>query len=76
MVYSVFQAVTAVAGYNMHVLMSTLLNASRCFFAGDSAHQWFPAGGTGLYGGVGNACITFPKSRGQESNNAPHLITP
>ena len=47
--------VTAVSGYNMHALMSTKFNVGRCFFAGDSAHQWLPTGGMGLNSGVGDA---------------------
>ena len=47
--------VVAVSGYNMHGLMSTKFNVGRCFFAGDSAHQWLPAGGLGLNSGVGDA---------------------
>lgn len=44
--------VTAVSGYNMHALVSTKFREGRCLFAGDSAHQWLPAGGLGLNTGI------------------------
>ena len=47
--------VTAVSQYNMHALLTTKFRVGRCFFAGDSAHQWLPAGGLGLNTGIGDA---------------------
>ena len=47
--------IEAVSGYNMHALLSTKFRVGRCFFAGDSAHQWLPAGGLGLNTGVSDA---------------------
>lgn len=44
--------VTAVSAYNMHALMTTKFREGRCFLAGDSAHQWLPAGGLGLNTGL------------------------
>lgn len=44
--------VISVSGYNMHALLSTKFREGRCFFAGDSAHQWLPAGGLGLNTGI------------------------
>lgn len=46
-----FEVISA-SGYNMHALMSTKFREGRCFFAGDSAHQWLPAGGLGLNTGI------------------------
>ena len=40
--------VVAASGYNMHALLSTKYQEGRCFLAGDSAHQWLPAGGLGM----------------------------
>ena len=42
----------AASGYNMHALLSTKFREGRCFLAGDSAHQWLPAGGLGLNTGI------------------------
>ena len=42
----------AASGYNMHALLSTKFCERRCFLAGDSAHQWLPAGGLGLNTGI------------------------
>ena len=44
----------AASGYNMHALLSTKFREGRCFLAGDSAHQWLPAGGLGLNTGIGD----------------------
>ena len=44
--------VVEVAGYNMHGLVTIRFNEGRCFLAGDSAHQWLPAGGLGLNSGI------------------------
>lgn len=44
--------IVSVDGYNMHALVSTKFREGRCFFAGDSAHQWLPAGGLGLNTGI------------------------
>ena len=44
--------VTAVSGYSIHGLISTKFREGRCFFAGDSSHQWLPAGALGLNTGV------------------------
>lgn len=44
--------VISVDGYNMHALVSTKFREGRCFFAGDSAHQWLPVGGLGLNTGI------------------------
>ena len=41
-----------VSGYNMHALLATKMHEGRCFLAGDSAHQWLPAGGLGLNTGI------------------------
>ncbi len=38
--------------YNMHALVTTKFRVGRCFLAGDSAHQWLPAGGLGLNTGL------------------------
>ena len=46
--------VSVVSAYNMHGLVTTEFNVGRCFFAGDSAHQWVPAGGLGLNTGIGD----------------------
>ena len=40
------------SGYSIHSLVSTRFQQGRCFFAGDSAHQWLPAGGLGMNTGV------------------------
>ena len=42
----------AASGYNMHALLSTKFREGRCFLAGDSAHQWLPAGGLGMNTGI------------------------
>ena len=44
----------AASKYNMHALLSTKFREGRCFLAGDSAHQWLPAGGLGLNTGIGD----------------------
>ena len=44
--------ILASSGYNMHALISTKFREGRVLFAGDSAHQWLPAGGLGLNTGV------------------------
>ncbi len=44
--------VVAASGYNMHALVSTKYQEDRCFLAGDSAHQWLPAGGLGMNTGL------------------------
>ena len=44
----------AASGYNMNSLLSTKFREGRCFLAGDSAHQWLPAGGLGLNTGIGD----------------------
>ena len=46
--------ISAVSSYNMHCLLTTKFQVGRCFFAGDSAHQWVPAGGLGLNTGIGD----------------------
>lgn len=46
--------VTVASAYNMHGLVTTEFNVGCCFFAGDSAHQWVPAGGLGLNTGIGD----------------------
>ena len=40
------------SGYSIHSLVSTKFQEGRCFVAGDSAHQWLPAGGLGMNTGV------------------------
>ena len=40
------------SSYNMHGLVTNRFNVGRCFLAGDSAHQWLPAGGLGLNSGI------------------------
>ena len=47
--------IKAVSSYNMHALLSTKFRVGRCFFAGDSAHQWLPSGGLGLNTGISDA---------------------
>lgn len=44
--------IISVDPYNMHALVSTRYQEGRCFFAGDSAHQWLPVGGLGLNTGI------------------------
>ena len=44
--------IVAVSAYNMHALVSTKYRNGRCFLAGDSAHQWLPAGGLGMNTGL------------------------
>ncbi len=44
--------ILSVSGYNMHALLTTKYRVGRCFLAGDSAHQWLPAGGLGLNTGL------------------------
>ena len=44
----------AASRYNMHALLSTKFREGRCFLAGDSAHQWLPAGGLGMNTGIGD----------------------
>ena len=67
--------VTAVSGYNMHALMSTKFNVGRCFFAGDSAHQWVPAGGMGLNSGVGDAFnLAWKLNAVLKGYGGPHLL--
>ena len=44
--------VLASSRYNMHALISTKFRVGRVLFAGDSAHQWLPAGGLGLNTGI------------------------
>ena len=46
--YDVIEA----SGYNMHGLVTTRFSMGHCFLAGDSAHQWLPAGGMGLNSGI------------------------
>ena len=46
--------VTIVSAYNMHGLVTTEFRVGCFFFAGDSAHQWVPAGGLGLNTGIGD----------------------
>lgn len=47
--------VVATSAYNMHALISTKYRNGHCFLAGDSAHQWLPAGGLGMNVGVADA---------------------
>ena len=47
--------IVAVSAYNMHALVSTKYRNGRCFLAGDSAHQWLPAGGLGMNAGLADA---------------------
>ena len=51
---SIAYTLVAASGYNMHALLSTKFQEGRCFLAGDSAHQWLPAGGLGLNTGIGD----------------------
>jgi len=44
--------VLVVSAYKMHALLSTKLKIGRVLFAGDSAHQWTPAGALGLNTGI------------------------
>ena len=46
--------VIASSSYNMHALMTTKFRVGRVLFAGDSAHQWLPAGALGLNTGIGD----------------------
>jgi NADPH:quinone reductase-like Zn-dependent oxidoreductase/2-polyprenyl-6-methoxyphenol hydroxylase-like FAD-dependent oxidoreductase len=50
----VAHTVSVVSAYSMHGLVTTEFGVGRCFFAGDSAHQWVPAGGLGLNTGIGD----------------------
>ena len=47
--------VIASTGYNIHSVISTKFREGRCFLAGDSAHQWLPAGGLGMNTGISDA---------------------
>ena len=47
--------IVAVSAYNMHALVLTKYRNRRCFLAGDSAHQWLPAGGLGMNAGLADA---------------------
>ncbi len=44
--------IIASSSYKMHGLLSTKSRVGRVLFAGDSAHQWLPAGGLGLNTGI------------------------
>ena len=46
------EEVQHVSAYHMHALISTKFKEGRCFLAGDSAHQWLPAGGLGCNIGI------------------------
>ena len=50
----VAHTVSVVSAYSMHGLVTTEFGVCRCFFAGDSAHQWAPAAGLGLNTGIGD----------------------
>ena len=50
----VAHTVSVVSAYSMHGLVTTEFGVGRCFFAGDSAHQWAPAPGLGLNTGIGD----------------------
>lgn len=65
----------AVSGYNMHALVSTKFREGRCFLAGDSAHQWLPAGGFGLNTGLSDAADLAWKLEAVVKGFAgPHLL--
>ncbi len=50
--YSCPLKISASSSYQMHALLSTKSRIGRVIFAGDSAHQWLPAGGLGLNTGI------------------------
>ena len=67
--------ITAVSAYNMHGLMSTKFSVGRCFLAGDSAHQWLPAGGLGLNTGIGDAFnLAWKMAAVLKGYGGPHLL--
>ena len=67
--------VTAVSGYNMHGLVSTKFHVGRCFFAGDSAHQWVPVGGLGMNTGIDDAFnLTWKIAAILKGYGGPHLL--
>lgn len=67
--------VNAVSGYNMHALVATKFRVGKCFFAGDSAHQWLPAGGLGMNTGIGDAFnLAWKVASVLKGYGGPHLL--
>ena len=68
-------SITAISGYNMHGLIATKFRVGRCFFAGDSAHQWLPAGGLGMNTGIGDAFnLTWKIASVLKGYGGPYLL--
>lgn len=69
-----FNLITA-SGYNMHTLMSTKFREGRIFLAGDSAHQWLPAGGLGMNTGIGDvADLAWKLETALKGYAGPHML--
>ena len=63
------------SAYNMHGLVSTEFRVGCCFFAGDSAHQWVPAGGLGLNTGIGDVFnLTWKIAAVTKGYGGPELL--
>ena len=61
--------------YNMHALVSTKYRERRVFLAGDSAHQWLPAGGLGLNTGYGDAAdLSWKLAAAIDGWGGPYLL--
>ena len=61
--------------YNMHALVSTKYREGRVFLAGDSAHQWLPAGGLGLNTGYGDAAdLSWKLAATVDGWGGPYLL--
>ncbi len=67
--------VVGVSAYSMHALVSTKYREGRCFLAGDSAHQWLPAGGLGMNVGVSDAAnLAWKLEAVLKGYGGPHLL--
>lgn len=61
--------------YNMHALISTKYRQGHCFLAGDSAHQWLPAGGLGMNTGISDAAdLAWKLEAVLKGFGGPHLL--
>ena len=72
---NVNHTVTAITGYNLHAVMTTKFCVGRCFFAGDSAHQWLPSGGLGMNTGIEDAFnLTWKIASVLKGYGGPYLL--
>jgi len=63
------------SSYNMHGLITTRFNVGCCFLAGDSAHQWLPAGGLGLNSGISDvADLAWKLEALVKGHGGTHLV--